>query len=126
MLKGILGNKYRVLLAADAAGAERLASLQAVPIDLVLMGRNTRGARESRDLQRRLVEVRPDLAFMSIIGSAEDRVIKIKMVGMPEAPKADDFFGQIRWALAYRAVNSALARSKRVGLPLVALAGATS
>src|SRR6476646_8138861 len=74
LLKGILAKKYRVLLAADAGTAERLALLEAVPIDLVLMGRNTRGTRKSRDSQRRLVAVRPDLAFMAMIGSAEDRV----------------------------------------------------
>jgi hypothetical protein len=137
LLKGILANKYRVLLAADAGTAERLALLEAVPIDLVLMGRNTRGARKSRDLQRRLVAIRPDLAFMSMIGSAEDPVIKIRIVGMPQARRSDDFIDQIRWTLAYRAVNRATAStdvhlhsrqkpSKNAGVPQVALAGATS
>ena len=135
LVRGILAEHYRVLLAPDAESAVRLAMLEGVSIDLALMGRDTAGVRNSRELQRRLTAIRPDLSILSMVGSVEDQVIKIRMVGMPKARRADEFLDQIRWALAVRALKHAftsngvpadLPLQERVkGAPLVARAGAT-
>jgi hypothetical protein len=102
LVKGILAEHYRVLLAADAESAVRLAMLEGVSIDMALIGRNTLGVRNSRELQRRLAAVRPDLAILSMIGSVEDQMIKLKMVGVPKGHLADDFLVLVRWALSVR------------------------
>jgi hypothetical protein len=137
LVRGILAEHYRVLLAADAESAVRLAMLEGVSIDLALIGRNTPGVRNSRELQRRLTAIRPDLGILSMVGSVEDQVIKIRMVGIPKAHIADDFLAQVRWALGVRSLRRTLAsnrvradlpaqeRTKIGRMPLVARAGAT-
>src|ERR1051326_9066707 len=79
LLRGILAEQYRVLLAKDAEGAMRLARLGDVPIDLVLSGHHTPGTRNARELQSHLMSLRPDLAVLSFVGSVEEQVIKIRM-----------------------------------------------
>lgn len=137
LARGILSPHYRVLLATDAESAVRLAMLECVPIDLALIGRDTPGVRNSRELQQRLSSIRPDLAFLSMVGSAHGPVIRLRMLRIPRAHLQDDFLPQVRWALNRRAsrdkyaptrVRTGIPAQERVdvpALPLVARAGAT-
>jgi hypothetical protein len=109
LVRGILAENYRVLFAADAESAVRLAMLEDVSIDLALIGRNTPGVRNSRELQRRLTAIRPDLGFLSMVGFVDDQVIKIRMVGIPKAHMGADFLGQVRWALGLRRLRRTVA-----------------
>lgn len=136
LVRGILAGRYRVLLAADAESAVRLAMFEGVSIDLALIGRDTPGVRNSKELQRRLTSTRPDLGILSMVGSVEDEVIKIRMVGIPKAHRAEDFLDQVRWALGLRRFNHTFAsnrvrtdlphqeRVKIAAVPLVSRAGA--
>lgn len=105
LIRGILAENYRVLLAADAESAVRLTMLEGVSIDLALIGRNTPGVRNSRELQRRLNAIRPDLAVLSMVGSVEDQVIRIRTVGIPKSQMGADFLGQVRWTLGLRRLS---------------------
>jgi hypothetical protein len=117
LVRGILAEHYRVLFAVDAESAVRLAMLEDVSIDLALIGRNTPGVRNSRELQRRLTAIRPELSVLSMVGCVEDQVIKIRTVGIPKAHMGADFLGQVRWALGlgrlHRTVASNLVRADR-------------
>jgi CheY-like chemotaxis protein len=132
LVRGLLAEHYRVLLAADADSAVQLAMLEGVPMDLALIGRETPGVRNTRELQRRLTSVRPDLRIMSMVGSVGDRCIKIKTVGISRAHRADGFLAQVHRALGAPRVGRSFTSNsspcdrqrQRIGGPfLVARAG---
>jgi DNA-binding NtrC family response regulator len=108
LLQGILAEHYRVLVAADADSAVRLAMLEDVPMDLTLIGRDTRGVRNTRELQRRLTSVRPNLRVMSMVGSVDEHCIKIKTVGIPKAHRAENLLEQVRWAMSVRRLSQTI------------------
>jgi DNA-binding response OmpR family regulator len=111
LARGILAQHYNVLLATDAESAVRVAMLEGVSIDLALIGRNTPGVHNTRELQRRLTATRPNIGILSMVGSVEDEVIKIRTVGVPKAHQAEDFVSQVRWALGARKSHRTFASS---------------
>ena len=111
LARGILAQHYNVLLATDAESAVRLAMLEGVSIDLALIGRNTHGVHNTRELQRRLTATRQNLRILSMVGFVEDEVIKIRTVGVPKAHQGEDFLTQVRWALGARKLHRAVASS---------------
>ena len=108
LVNSILAKHYRVLLAADAQTAVGLAMFEGLRIDLALIGRKTPGVCNSRELEYRLISARPSLGILSMTGSVEDEVIKVRVLGIPKARMKDDFATQVQWALGLRKVNGTL------------------
>jgi response regulator RpfG family c-di-GMP phosphodiesterase len=127
-LRGILAQHNRVLLATDAESAVRLAMLD-VPIDLALVGRNTPGTRNTRELHRRLTSIRPELKVLAMVGCTDDAVIKVRLVGT-RAHAPDGFLGQVdrvlrapvRRRYATHQVSDERVAPKPVKVPNVAVA----
>lgn len=109
LMRGILAEHYRVLLAADTESAVRLAMLEDVPIDLALIARDTPATNNSRELQRRLTAIRPDLGILCVVAAIDGEVIRIRTVGISKAHLADDLLTQVRRALARRRPGNASA-----------------
>jgi CheY-like chemotaxis protein len=104
LVKHILSDEYRVLLATSAESAVRLAMLEDVPMDLALLGRNTPGVRNSWELQRRLLALRPELSILPVIGLVKDGVIRLRMPGISTA-HSGDLLDEVRWELNVRSLN---------------------
>ena len=124
LVRGILADHYRVLLAADAESAVRLAMLAEVAIDLALIGRDTPGVRNSRELQRRLLAIRPNLGTLSMMGRIEDGVIKMRTLGVPKARTGDDLAAQVQFAIGRRRISRTSTRADLPGQAAVKIARA--
>jgi DNA-binding NtrC family response regulator len=105
LVRGILADDYRVLLASDAGSALRLAMLEDVPIDLALIGRDTPGVRNSKELRRQLTAIRPDLGILSMVGFVDAQVIRIRMLRVPKTHMADDFLVLVSRTLSVRSLR---------------------
>lgn len=77
LLRGVLQNEYRVLLAADTGSAIRLLTINGLRIDLAIVDRNVRG---SRRLQGRMTDTLPQLPILPIKGFVQDEIIRFKVL----------------------------------------------
>ena len=97
LMRGILQNDYRVLLAADAESAVRLLMAEDVRVDLAVIDRNVR---RSRGLQRRIKAIFPQLQILSMAGFVQDGVIRLQALGPSNEHLSGGLVQEIRAALA--------------------------
>lgn len=98
LMRGILQNDYRVLLAADDESAVRLLTLDGVRIDLAVVESN--GGQSRRvGLKRRMTEILPQLQIVSMAGLVQDGVIRLQALGASKKPTSDSLVQKIRAAL---------------------------
>ena len=77
LMKRILENDCRVLLAADAESAIRLMQIKGVRVDLAVIDGNVLSRRRS-GLVRRMTDILPQLRILFMAGSVEDGVIRLQ------------------------------------------------
>jgi response regulator RpfG family c-di-GMP phosphodiesterase len=80
LMKGILRNDYRVLLAVGTETAVGLLRLPGVTADLAVVDRNVPSSRTG-ELQSLISEVSPRLRTISMASLVEDGVIKLQALG---------------------------------------------
>jgi CheY-like chemotaxis protein len=98
LMKGLLQNDYRVLLATDAERALRLFTIDGVRIDLAVIDRNVRSSRRG-GLRRQMTEILPQLRILSMAGPVEDGVIRLQAFGASSGLSSDSLVQKIRIAL---------------------------
>ena len=76
LMRGILQNEYRVLLAADADSAVRLFEI-GVSVDLAVIDRNLTGSQPA-GLEQRMKEISPKLRILWMAGFVEKGLIRLK------------------------------------------------
>jgi len=99
LMRGILQNDCRVLLAADSESAIRLTKIDGVRIDLAMVDRNVRGSGKV-GLRRRLTEILPQMRILSMAGLVQDGVIRLQSLGSSTAWISENLLQDIRIALA--------------------------
>jgi DNA-binding NtrC family response regulator len=98
LLRGMLQNNYRVLLAPDADSALRLLTLDGVRIDLAVVDCSV-GNGKTAGLKRRMTEILPQLQIVSMAGSAQNGVIRLQALGASNKPTSDSLVQKIEAAL---------------------------
>jgi response regulator RpfG family c-di-GMP phosphodiesterase len=99
LMRGILQNDYRVLLAADAKSAAHLLTIDGLRIDLAVVDRNVRSSGKG-GLRRRLMEILPQTRILSMAGWVQDGVIRLHALGVSNTRTSDSLLQRISIALA--------------------------
>jgi CheY-like chemotaxis protein len=99
LMRGLLENDYRVLLAADAESALRLLAIDGLHLDLAVVDHKVRGLRTG-GLRQRIKEVLPDFRILPMAGSVQDGVIKLRALGRSNHRTSGSLLQRIRVALA--------------------------
>src|SRR5215472_2149589 len=80
LMRGILQNSYRVLLAADAESASRLLRIRGLKIDMAVVDRKIPGL-PADELGRLMLEKRPRLSVKFMDGFIENGVVRLRTHG---------------------------------------------
>src|SRR6478672_11473090 len=114
LMKGMLENDYRVLVAADADRALRLVTIAGIHVDLAVVDRNIVGGR--RDLLRRMANIFPTLRTVPMASLVQDGVIRLQAFGALNKRRSGGLLQGIRIVLGdeSRCSKTALPTSKQV------------
>jgi hypothetical protein len=115
LMRGILQNSYRVLLAADAEGATRLLRIRGLKIDMAVVDRKIPGL-PAVELGRCILEKRPRLSVKFMDGFIENGVVRLRAQGESGRRSSDSLVQAISGAFAHarpsrKAVSTCARRS---------------
>lgn len=104
LMRKMLEDNYRILLAADAESALRLLTLDSVRIDLVVIDPNVGGS-DGVGLRRQMRSILPTLAILPMASLVQDGVIRLRAPGSSSKKTSASLLQRIPIALAKAAVG---------------------
>jgi DNA-binding NtrC family response regulator len=126
LMRGILQNSYRVLLAADAESASRLLRIRGLKIDMAVVDRKIPGL-PADELGRCMREKRPRLSVKLMDGFIENGVVRLRAQGESGRPSSDSLVQAISGAFAHarpvRKAKGTCARRSHVSTAAAATCG---
>jgi hypothetical protein len=122
LMRGMLENDYRVLVAADAESALRLLTISGLQIDLAVVDSNVVDSRRGL-LQRRMASILPILHIVPMASLILDGVIRLQILASSGKRTSGSLLERIRVALAVdesrRRIMTALSTPKQVSVKVM-------